>query len=203
MAVGECVDLFRGQPFQEERGHVAQERVAQSVDPLEMTEEQDQFFEVGDAQLVVEPVERVGDGVGDPLPGQNPLQIVNILAGGLDGAVLGLGDAPGEDLHPAAILGKMRGDLLAEESARLIRDGQAAVDGVVVGEGDKLHSRRAQSLAEGKGIGVAVREVEPSKQPFRRAVAMAGMKVEIGLGRHGQCGRWPYLPPTCPASRFM
>jgi len=168
-----------------------------------MAEEEDQFFQVGNAQFIVEPIQRMGDRMGDPRFGEHPLQIVNVLTGRLEFAMLGFGDTPGEDLHPAVVFREIGGDLFAEDYARLLCNRQATLDAVVIRERDKLHPRCPQPRIKRERIGVAVREIQPPEQPFRRPVAVAGMEMEIGFGKHALLGRLPHIPPTCPASRFI
>ena len=79
----------------------------------------------------------------------------------------------------ASIVWKIGGDLFADESARPINDLQAAVDGIVVGNGDVIHSSLKQFFVQLFRIGIAVGEIETAKEPFFRARTVARMNMKI------------------------
>ena len=73
----------------------------------------------------------------------------------------------------AAVLRKISGDLLADESPRQVRNFQAAIDRVVIGNGDVIHPTFAQLFIQLLWIGIAVGKIESAKKPFFRARTMA------------------------------
>lgn len=79
----------------------------------------------------------------------------------------------------ARIVWKISGDLFADKSARPINDLQAALDSIVVGNGDVIHSSFEQFFVELFRIGIAVGEIETAKEPFFRARAVARMNMKI------------------------
>ena len=88
----------------------------------------------------------------------------------------------------ARIVWKKRGDLFADKSARPINDLQAALDAVVVGNGDVVHSSLQQFSMQLFRVGIAVGEIETAKEPFFRARTVARMNMKIAPA-HG------YIPP--------
>ena len=137
-------------------------------------------------EFLIEPVKGMRNGVREIFGGEILLEIVDVLAGACDFAMLRLGDAPDEHVDLAAVLGKPGGDLFGDEGAGEIGDLEAAVDVVVIGDGDEVHAALAEQGVELARIGVAVGDIEPAKQPLRGAVAVAGVDVEVDLRGHGE-----------------
>ena len=79
----------------------------------------------------------------------------------------------------ARIVGEIGGDLFADESARPVTDLQAALDGIVVGNGDVIHSPFEQFFIQLFRVRIAVWEIETAKEPFFRARAVARMNMKI------------------------
>lgn len=79
----------------------------------------------------------------------------------------------------AWIVWEIGGDLFADESARPITDLQTTFNGVVVGNGDVVHSPCQQRLIELPRVGIAVGEIETAKEPFFRAGTVARMNMKI------------------------
>ena len=79
----------------------------------------------------------------------------------------------------ARIVGEIGGDLFADKRARPITDLQATLDRIVVGNGDVVHSALQQFFIQLLRIGIAVREIQTTKEPFFRARAVARMDMKI------------------------
>src|SRR4029434_9013914 len=79
----------------------------------------------------------------------------------------------------ARIVREIGGDLFADKGARLIADLQAALDRIVVGNGDVVHSPFEQFFIQLLRVGIAVREIQTTKEPFFRARAVARMNMKI------------------------
>jgi hypothetical protein len=79
----------------------------------------------------------------------------------------------------ARIVWKIGGDLFADKSARPINNLQAALDRIVVGNGDVVHSSLEQFFVQFFRIGIAVWEIETAKKPFFRARTVARMNMKI------------------------
>ena len=79
----------------------------------------------------------------------------------------------------ARVVGKIRGDLFADKRARPINDLQAALDAIVVGNGDVVHSSLEQLSIQLFRVGIAVGEIETAKEPFFRARTVARMNMKI------------------------
>ena len=82
-------------------------------------------------------------------------------------------------MHLARVVGKIRGDLFADKRARPINDLQAALDAIVVGNGDVVHSSLEQLSIQLFRVGIAVGEIETAKEPFFRARTVARMNMKI------------------------
>jgi hypothetical protein len=59
---------------------------------------------------------------------------------------------------------------------------QATLDRIVVGNGDVVHSAIQQFFIQLVRIGIAVGEIQTTKEPFFRARAVARMNMKIALG---------------------
>ena len=75
---------------------IAQERVTQTIDALEMLEEKNQSLEMRGLELAVDAVKRVSNGMSDPLVLQITLKIENVLTQRRNGIVLRFGNSPDE-----------------------------------------------------------------------------------------------------------
>ncbi len=79
----------------------------------------------------------------------------------------------------AQIVWKISGDLFADKSVRPINDLLAALDGIVVGKRDVVHSSLDQFFIQLFRVGIAVGEIETAKEPFFRARTVARMNMKI------------------------
>ena len=146
-----------------------------------MLKEQHQLFDVGRIEPVIEAVERMRDGVRELLRREVALQLVDILPHRLDFPMLALIESPNEHVHLAPVLGKARPNLFAEKDAGAIRDFEAAIDPIVIGERHAIHPALAQLIVERARLGIALRQSDATEQPFRCAVTVAGVEMEIGF----------------------
>jgi hypothetical protein len=73
----------------------------------------------------------------------------------------------------AGVIWKISGNLLADEGPRPIRNFQAAIDRVVIGDGNKIHSTFAQLVIQLLWIGITVGKIESAEKPFFRSRTMA------------------------------
>jgi len=72
----------------------------------------------------------------------------------------------------AGIVRKVSSDLLADEGLRQVRNFEAAIDRVVIGNGNVIHPTFAQLLIQLFRIGVAVGKIESTEEPFLGARTM-------------------------------
>jgi hypothetical protein len=77
----------------------------------------------------------------------------------------------------ARIIRKTRGDLFADKSARQVRNLEAAVDRIVIGNGDEIHPTLEQLLVQLFWVGITVGKIQTAKEPFFRARAVARVNV--------------------------
>ena len=146
-----------------------------------MPEEQNELLDVREIEAFLRVKERMRDGVRQVLLCEIALEIKDVVAQPSQLAVLRLAVTPDQHMDLAALVGKMHRNLFAQKHAGTIGDGQDALDRIVVGDGHEIHLRRTQRVVELDGVGHAFREAGPAKDPFRRAVAGAGMDVEVGF----------------------
>jgi dihydroxyacid dehydratase/phosphogluconate dehydratase len=66
----------------------------------------------------------------------------------------------------AAVLRKKSRDLLADECSRQVRNFQATIDRIVIGNCDVIHPAFAQLFIQLFWIGIAVGKIEAAKKPF-------------------------------------
>ena len=153
--------------------------IAQTVDPFEMLEKQDQALQMRGGQLAVDAVKRVSDGVRQRLLLQEGLKVENVVAKAADLGVLRLRKSPDKEVNFARILRKISRNLLAYKSIRQCRNRQTSLDGVVVGDGNKVHPRRLGAPVQLERIGVAIGKIKPAEEPVFRSITELRMKVEI------------------------
>ncbi len=115
VAVGEFIDFRRRQVGEDVSGKVAEERVTQSVDAFKVLEEQNEPLEMRGAELAVDAVKRMRDGMGDRFLLEERLKIENILAQTRNLRVLRFGKAPNEQINFTRILRKISRNLLADK----------------------------------------------------------------------------------------
>ncbi len=179
-----ALDISRRQSRQGELGRVSEQRIAQAIDRLEVTEKQNEPFPMLDRKTLVHRPERMRHGMRDVLGLEVAREFVNVAPHALDLHMLFFGDTPREKVHFDVILRKESGDFLANEGARLICNFQTALDRVVVGEGDKIKSLLPQRPVDFFRLRAARRKIHLAQQPVRGARTVTRMKMEIGAG-HG------------------
>ena len=113
------------------------------------------------------------DCVSDLRTLQVSLQIENVFAHAFDIAMLLFRNAPDQNVQLAGVVRKVSSDLLADEGPRQVRNFQAAIDRVVIGNGNVIHPTFAQLLIQLFWIGIAVGKIESAEKPFLRARTMA------------------------------
>ena len=133
------------------------------------------------AQLAVDAVERVCHRVRDLSGLQITLQRKNVVAQNHNVRVLRFGDSPDQEVDLASVAGKVGRDLFADERIRQVANLETTLDRVVIGDGDVIHAALAQLLIKPARIGVAIGKLQPAKEPFFRARAVARVDVEVAL----------------------
>jgi hypothetical protein len=73
----------------------------------------------------------------------------------------------------AGIVRKVSSNLLADEGPRQVRNFQAAIDRVVIGNGNVVHPTFAQLFVQVLWIGIAIGKIESAEKPLFRARAMS------------------------------
>jgi hypothetical protein len=136
-----------------------------------MPKEKDQSLQMRSRQFAVDTIEGVGDGVGDSFLLQEDLQIKNVAAEGHNLLMLGGGNPPNEQVNFAWIKRKISRNLFANKSILVFSNLKATLDGVVIGDRDKIHPRRFGAPVQLPGIRVTVWKIEPAKDPILGAIA--------------------------------
>ncbi len=116
VAAGELLDLRRRELAEDMPGELAQERVAEAVDALEVPEKEDEPLQMRGAKLAIDAVKRVRDGVGDRLGLKVGLKVENVVAQADDLVMPRFGQAPGEEIYFAWVLREISRNLLADKS---------------------------------------------------------------------------------------
>ena len=88
VTICEFVDLLRRQLLKKSLGQIAQKRVAQSVDALEMFEEKSELLEMSCFQFAIHAVKRMRDRMRDLRRLQIALQFKDIIPDGFDLSML-------------------------------------------------------------------------------------------------------------------
>ena len=107
VTIGQLIDFFRGQTGQKRLSQLAQKRIAQSVDALEMLEQKNQPLEMRRFEFAVDAVKRMGHSVGDPLDcADNCCRSKMFSRAPPISRVLRFGDSPDQQMNLARVLGK-------------------------------------------------------------------------------------------------
>jgi len=77
----------------------------------------------------------------------------------------------------AGVVRKISGDLFADEGPRQVRNFQATIDRIVIGNSNVIHPTFAQLFIQLLWIGIAVGKIEAAEKPFFRARTMARMDM--------------------------
>jgi hypothetical protein len=77
----------------------------------------------------------------------------------------------------ARIIRKTRGDLFADKSARQMRNLEAAIDRIVIGDGDKIHAAGEQLLVQLFWVRITVGKIQTAEKPFFRASAVTRVNM--------------------------
>src|SRR5437867_620707 len=124
-----------------------------------MFEEQNESLEMRRFKLAVNAVERMRDRVRDLTGLQISLERKNIVANEDDVGVLAFGNAPDQNMNLAWVLRKIGRNLFTDERVGQIANGQATVDRVVIGDGDKIHPALEQLSMQLPRTGIGVGEI--------------------------------------------
>jgi hypothetical protein len=108
----------------------------------------------------------VRDCVSDLRTLQIPLEIEDVFADAFDIAMLLFRNAPHQNVQLACIMRKVGSNLLADEGPRQVRNFQAAIDRIVIGNGNVIHPTFAQLFVQVLWIGIAVGKIESAEKPF-------------------------------------
>src|SRR5438132_9209572 len=144
-----------------------------------MFEEKDQPFQMCGGELAVNAVERVGNGMCNSIFGQVFLQLENVATEDRDILVLCWRNPPDQYMNLTWILRKISGNLFANKSLWFVRDCQATVNAVVIGDGHKIHPALAQLRIKIDRLGAAIGKIKPPEKPFFRARTKFRVNVKI------------------------
>src|SRR6476660_9796587 len=108
---------------------------------------------------------------------QVPLQIEDVFADAFDIAMLLFRNAPHQNVQLAGVVRKVSSNLLADEGPGQVCNFQAAIDRIVIGNGNVIHPTFAQLLIQLLWIGIAVGKIESAEKPFLRPRTMARMDM--------------------------
>ena len=158
-----------------------------AVEALESLEQQEQPLEVPALELVVLPVDRMGDAVGDAIALDVLGDVVNVRRKLLQRVVILGGDAVDQHVHLAVVLGKPAGQLLADEHILARRDARHAFDRVVVGDGDEVHPAALCLGVNFLGIAVAFRAADRVERGLGGLVAGVAVAMQIDPPGRGGC----------------
>ena len=191
VAIGELRNHLRGERAEDVHGKRVDERVAGTVEAFEVLEKQDQLLELieGEARIVL--VEGVRHRVENSLLAKPCGEIHKVATDLLDLAVERLGETPCEDVHLAAVLGKIGGDLFANDHLPRVPRKEIERTGhlVMVGDGHEPHPCRPRPLPDRLRFRETFGRTDTPQDPFRRAVGMPRVDVEIhadGVFRRGR-----------------
>ena len=176
-------DASRCQFLQDLHPGVIEEKPPGAVDALEHIEEQDELLKVGDGELVVDGVCCVGHRMGYVLTIQIIPEIVDAVTQTLNGAVLFLINAINEKVYLAPVLGEIGGGLHPDDDLVGMEffQEQGAVDAVVVGYGDEIHSPLHRCRISLLGPAVGLPGADALKKPFGRMLRKGRMNVHVYL----------------------
>ncbi len=163
----------------QDRPQIAVQMFTPSPVDFKNLKQQQQLFEMDFREPAVYGKEGMGQRMANFRLIQIRDQFKDILATLLNVQVLGLGDVISQNMHFAAILGKTGGDFLADEGIRKVGDLQAALQGVVVRDGDQAHPLIPQRVVNVPWFGVAFRTADLPQYPLRWMPGVLGVHMQI------------------------
>src|ERR1700730_6315188 len=105
-------------------------------------------------------------------------------------------------MHGYVVVRKLSAEFETDECSREVGNLEAAVDPVMVSEGNKCHPLLLQPMVKGSRSRIAIGKIEPAKKPFCRSVAKPRMKVEIDFRSHPIfCGQ--ETSSRCKAGKYL
>jgi hypothetical protein len=113
----------------------------------------------------------------DVVPAQVGYQFKDVLADLLDFLMNGLIDVIDQHMGLAPIVGEICGHFFADEGVGQMRDGQCALDGVVIGYGDPVHAAGFGDPIELFGFRETLRTADLLENPLGRAGGKARVYV--------------------------
>src|SRR5260370_35135419 len=128
-----------------------------------MFEKQHEPFEMRGLEFAVDAVKRMRNRVGNIRSGEITLQCENIFPEDDDVVVLLSGNAPDQDVNLAGVLWKIGRDLFADKGIWQIANLKTAVDRVVIGDGDEVHSALEQLPMQLAGVGIRIGKIKTPK----------------------------------------
>ena len=103
-------------------------------------------------QFSVHAVKRVRNCVRDLCGLQVALQVKDVIADTFYIAMLLLGDSPDKNVQLTSVVWEIRCDLFANKGARQVRNLQAAIDRIVVGNRCVIHAALEQLVVQFFGV---------------------------------------------------
>jgi hypothetical protein len=107
---------------------------------LEVPEQKKTLLKMFDFQLSVNRVERMRQRMEDVVLIEVPHQVKDVASNRCNVSVLLLVNVIHHDMKLTLVIGKIRGDFFAYEKVLPVRQFQAAVNAVVVSDGDQVHT---------------------------------------------------------------
>ncbi len=187
VAIGQLADFFRRQDGQAAVAYLLGQRLAIAVAGLEAAEEKHKALEVLDGEDLVDVDQRMRDAVGQFLRAQIARELVDVRTQVLDFLVLRLVEVPDQEMDFAAV-GKVGGDFLAQENVRVMGDGFAAVEPVVVGDRLEGHPGGGELAIERLRLAVTLGHPQPAQDPLGGPVRKAGMELKVNAQHNRR--RW-------------
>jgi hypothetical protein len=184
LTIGKSQNDLWCQRSQNESGCIAQERVPQPIDALEMLEQQDKFLDMIRSQVAILIVERMRNGVANAALCEITLQLEDVFSELLNISVLRFGQIPQEQMNVDMVVRKLSRNLLTEKRIRKLCDFAATIDPIVVGKRDKGHPFLFHPLIQLLRIGIAVWKFESAKNPLSRMIAEFGVNMEVDFRGH-------------------
>ena len=144
-----------------------------------MFEKENQALDMRGLKFAVDAVKRMRHRMRDRFALQIGLELEDVFTRVHDVRVLRFRYSPNQKVNLAGIVREISRDLFADEGVRQIGNLKAALDAVVIGDGDEIHPFRAQRGVKIFWMRIAVGKIEAAKKPFFRALAEARMNVKI------------------------
>jgi hypothetical protein len=181
---GQVRDQLRSTGLQHQPAEVVGPAVTGPVQGLKPVEEDQEPFDVAQGQPVVHREQRVSHRVQDVVCLEVIAQFIDALAYLLKLLELRFRDAEHQAVDLAAVLREVRGQFRGQKGVGQVRDGEGALDRVVVGDGHVLHAPFPGPCVDDLRFHKTLGGTDAPQDPLARTIRELAVNMQISSCLH-------------------